>query len=288
MSLAHTWVGAEGAPYLGFVTHGVLGAGHNLRSFMRKVLEARPDFRFALIDLRLHGKSGGAAGPHTLASCVDDFLHLAEEIGHPDVVIGHSLGGKVALCYAERVSEPGPADGAMFRKPAQVWALDSDPGAQVPTLTHQVGEVLRAARSLAMPQASREGAVEGLVAAGLSSGLANWLATNLERDGDAYRWRLDFEAISELLGDYFSVDLWPFLSEVARGVRRAPHVHLLVAERSDRWSGGMKERARELCPSSHFALHELPDAGHWVHVDNPEGLKEILVSNLPPELPLAP
>ena len=52
---AHTFVGAEDAPRLGVFMHGVLGAGHNLRSFAKKLVEKRPDYRFALLDLRYHG-----------------------------------------------------------------------------------------------------------------------------------------------------------------------------------------------------------------------------------------
>jgi pimeloyl-ACP methyl ester carboxylesterase len=52
----HLFVGAEGAPHLAFLLHGVLGAGHNFRSFAKRLNDARPDIRFALIDLRYHGR----------------------------------------------------------------------------------------------------------------------------------------------------------------------------------------------------------------------------------------
>ena len=42
----------------------------------------------------------------------------------------------------------------------------------------------------------------------------------------------------------------------------------------------MKDRARSMLGSSYLQFHSLPDAGHWVHVDNPDGLFAILVEHL--------
>lgn len=276
---AYNWVGDEKAPLVGFATHGVLGAGHNLRSFVRRLLAQRPDFRIALVDLRLHGKSLSAEPPHDLDACVDDFLELEAELGVPDVVLGHSLGGKVALAYAARVAER--LGSSQTKIPKQVWALDSDPGAQVPGASHQVKQVLAAALGTAVPGKSRDAVVNSLMSQGLSSGLANWLATNLELGPLGYVWKLDFAAIEELLSDYFSRDLWPFLDQVALGQLRAPELHLVVAQNSDRWSGDMRTRASKLADSQFVQVHELKDSGHWVHVDNPEGLAEILLAHLP-------
>ncbi|HSC88214.1 MAG TPA: alpha/beta hydrolase, partial [Polyangiaceae bacterium] len=268
---AHLFVGAEDAPRLGFVLHGALGAGHNFRSFIKRLTDARPEYRFALVDLRNHGKSTPAPAPHDLDAAADDLFDLAEALGRdPDVVIGHSLGGKVTLAFGERFAaaagrrEPSAQARATLK---QVWALDSDPGAQVPGEAHQIRQVMGALRKNPGPFAGRAEAIAGVQAAGLSSGLANWLSTNLERQGERFVWRLDLDAIDELLSDYFSRDLWGFLERVAADdptlARPFPEVHLLVAENSDRWSGTMKERAEALPHGPSFRLHELPDAGHW-------------------------
>lgn len=286
---AHIFVGAEDAPRLGFILHGVLGAGHNFRSFIKRLTEARPEYRFVLLDLRNHGKSVGAEPPHTMESAADDLFELSAHLGvDPDVVIGHSLGGKVALTWGRRFVDPrGERAPSLEAKQVlkQVWALDSDPGAQTPGESHQVRRVLGALHKHPGPFASRAEVLEKLREEGLSSGLANWLSTNLERQGESLVWRLELEAIDELVNDYFNSDIWSFLEAVARGdaqlERPIPGFHLLVAENSDRWSGSMKERAEALESSERFQLHELPRAGHWVHVDNPDGLLEILTNHLP-------
>jgi pimeloyl-ACP methyl ester carboxylesterase len=84
--------------------------------------------------------------------------------------------------------------------------------------------------------------------------------------------------IEELLSDYFSMDEWPQLESLdPAGTIR---YELLVAENSDRWSGSMKERASSLTKNPRVRVHTLPNSGHWVHVDNPEGLNEIVAAHL--------
>lgn len=279
---SYSIVGEESAERLCFLTHGALGAAHNLRALARKITARRPDFKIALVDLRLHGKSPPADPPHNIAACVEDFMNLARELGQPELMIGHSLGGKVALAYGQTYAQreqPSPFDQVSLR---QVWALDSDPGKQVTLESHEVLTVLKAAASLTPPFPSRAFVVDTLRAAGLSSGIANWLSTNVERDGDTFSWRFDEQALRELLSDYFSLDLWPFLETLGERRAHTPDFHLVVAEQSDRWSGTMRARAEELAPNSaHLRLHHLPNSGHWVHVDNPEGLLEILIQNWP-------
>ncbi|MCH2110327.1 MAG: alpha/beta hydrolase [Polyangiaceae bacterium] len=308
MKLAHTFVGDPDAPHLAFLLHGVMGAGHNFRGFIKKLAKERSDYRFVLVDLRYHHDSQGAPGPHTLQSAAEDILELAATLERvPDAVIGHSLGGKVALLMSRLLGQDPPAQ--FSQNPhslQQVWVLDSDPGAQAPGSEHQVIQVLRALQKHPGPFAHRADAIAALQKEGLSSGLANWLGTNLgrrpaklpgasssatssstassETQAQELFWKLDLPAIEELLHDYFTLDLWPFLEEVVAGDWQntsVPHLELLYADQSDRWSGSMKERAQQLHRSPYLDVYRLPDSGHWVHVDNPDGLLKILKENLP-------
>lgn len=59
-----------------------------------------------LVDLRNHGRSvelEGLSPPHDLVNAAKDLADLVKHRGWvwPDVVIGHSLGGKVALQFLE-------------------------------------------------------------------------------------------------------------------------------------------------------------------------------------------
>lgn len=281
---AHLIVGEPTARATAYVLHGVLGAGHNFRSFVKRLTARRPEWRFVLVDLRHHGHSQGAPPPNTLEACVGDLLDLSRELRTaPEAVIGHSFGGKVALTYGRALAggDETLARGDVEAARAslqQLWALDSNPGPQAPSPDHEVLRVVSTLRVLPGPFGTRDEAVRGLEERGLSSGLAQWLVTNLERRGDRFAWRFELPAIDDLLDDYFRQDLWPYL-DAARGV---PEHHLVVAERSDRWTGSMRDRVRTLSPAASVVLHELPNAGHWVHVDNPEGLLDIIAGHLSP------
>ena len=61
----HALVTAEGggAPSRWMlVLHGILGSGGNFRTIARRLVAARPEYGFALVDLRHHGQSPGAGG----------------------------------------------------------------------------------------------------------------------------------------------------------------------------------------------------------------------------------
>lgn len=264
----HRTVDSDSARHTAFVLHGALGSGQNFSRFIRSLSRERPDYRYVLVDLRHHGSSAGAPPPNTLAACAADLASLAASIGvEPRVVIGHSFGGKVAIEYARQTA------------PAleQVWVLDSLPGARDELDDSEIARVIRAVRSVPMPAASRRDVTEHLVReAGLSSGLAEWMTTNLKRVNERYEWVFDLDAIEELMRDYFRVDTWGYLAEP----RERPEFRLVVAERSDRWTPALRERARALPPSARVVYHELERSGHWVHVDNPDGLLALLREHL--------
>jgi pimeloyl-ACP methyl ester carboxylesterase len=264
----HRTVESDSARHTAFVLHGALGSGRNFSGFIRSLSRERPDYRYVLVDLRHHGSSGGAPPPNTLAACAADLAGLAAAIGRePRVVIGHSFGGKVAIEYARR--------GAAALE--QVWVLDSLLGAGDELEDTEIARVIRAVRSVPMPAASRRDVTEHLVQqSGLSSGLAEWMATNLARVGERYEWVFDLDAIEELMLDYFRVDTWGYLAEP----RERPEFRLVVAERSDRWTAELRERAKTLPSSARVVYHELERSGHWVHVDNPDGLLALLREHL--------
>lgn len=69
-------------------------------------------FRALLLDLRNHGRSArapGLHGPHTLAAAAQDVVRLWQhELGGaaPDLLIGHSMGGKTALEVVRQLAHP--------------------------------------------------------------------------------------------------------------------------------------------------------------------------------------
>src|SRR5580693_8228237 len=126
------------------VLHGVLGSGNNFATLARRLAAACPPWGFALVDLRMHGRSMEAPPPHTLTSAAGDLVRVAGALDAPVLgVMGHSFGGKVALAYAAET----PLD--------QAWVLDASPGAagRRPSPVAAIVEMLRA---MPEPLPSRE------------------------------------------------------------------------------------------------------------------------------------
>ncbi len=244
------------------IAHGILGMGRNWRSVARRLAESLPGWRFSLVDLRNHGRSQGHAPPHTVASCARDLDALARAEGGFEVAMGHSFGGKVVLQWLR--------DGAPLR---QVWSLDSPPGARHadPREVDVLG-VLDAVRAVPMPAPDRAAVRAHLRAAGLSEPLVMWLSTSLVRGERGWRWAWDLDAIDAMIRDYLALDLVPWLERWDG----AP-VELVRAGRSERWRAdevARLEAAERAGRAVH--LHLLPNAGHWLHVDDPDGLLALL------------
>lgn len=267
--LHHATVGNAEAPHVALVLHGVFGSGSNFRSLMKSLAAERPEWRFVLVDLRLHGRSLSAPPPHTLTACAEDLVAFTQELAlSPAAVIGHSFGGKVALTYAER--PPASLE--------QVWVLDSNPGAHTPGDDHEVIRVLRTLEAIGREFDTRESFVDALLEQGLSVGIANWLSQNLVREAEHYWFRLDLKAIRVLLEDYFRRDLWPVVEHPPAKLE----VHLVVAERSRRLNDEARARLGARADQRQVHRYTLPDAGHWLHVDNPTGLVALLSQGLAP------
>ena len=164
--------------------HGIYGAGRNWGSVARRLVRARPAWGVVLVDLRSHGRSPRMA-PHTVEACADDLLRLERMLEGPaDAVLGHSFGGKVALLHARRRPK-GPA----AKGPAQLWIIDSAPGAGRPG--GGAWRMLGVLRRHPGPFGSRAEVVAAVEAEGFGRLVANWMATNAVRTVDGLAWRVD-------------------------------------------------------------------------------------------------
>jgi esterase len=246
--------------------HGILGSGGNWRSFARRWVDAKDGWAAVLVDLRLHGQSLGFSPPHTLQSAAADLLELEKSLPAPvEAVVGHSFGGKVALAYVER--KRGELDRAFI--------LDSMPG---PRLDHRGSEstvqVFEFLERIG-PVASRNAFVAAAVEVGLSRGIAQWLAMNLEPRGDSLAVKLDLGAIRQLLDDYFRLDLWEVLEHPPGRVR----FDIVLGGKSEVFDAMERARLEDIAARrpERVRIHELPNAGHWVHVDDPDGVAQVLL-----------
>lgn len=264
MSLATTRLGADAATRSLVMLHGIYGRGRNWQAIARAIVAARPDYACWLVDLPRHGDSGPGQHGDSVRGFAEDLDDWLQGDGvTPTAVLGHSFGGKVALALAER------RRGA----PLQVWVIDSTP--ETKPAGGSAWDMLTLIRSLPRTFRTREAAADAIAAGGYSRGVAVWMSTNLVREGSAFVWRLDFEVMERLLGDFFTADLWPVILDRAPG----HDLHFLKASTSSAMSDQAAARLDAL-GDPRVTLHRR-EGSHWIHSESPQVVIDLVLTHLP-------
>jgi esterase len=249
--------------------HGIMGSRGNWKSFARRLVAARPDVCAIVVDLRHHGDSHGPSNNNTVSACAEDVHALIASLQRrADVWIGHSFGGKVATIAAlePRFSPHGAA----------LWSLDSPPGSRSFRGDSEVEKVIAAVRSVPMPATDRRDVVAWLQQQGLSMSLCQWMTTNLRRDDQdgLLHWKMNLVAIEELLHSFGDTDAWPLIDD-----RNDGSVWMVRGGRSDRWRDDERHHIERSVARGLIRDHVIPNAGHWLHTDDPDALLQHLLDH---------
>ena len=244
---------------------GILGRGINLRTIARRFVEARPGWTAWLVDLRGHGQSPKGTPAPSIEAAARDVAELARRADFPmGAVVGHSFGGKVALEFGRLAALESLAESLN-----DIVVIDSAPGSRIPFRGGDSAlAVIDAIESLPRAFASKSEFIRALVAKGQTRMLAEWVAGSMERENNGMRFTLDLGEIRALLLDYFARDLWTVVEHPPGTLR----VHLMIADQSDSYSPADRERAVRIAASNNQVTTDILPGGHWLHVDNPDGL----------------
>ncbi len=238
----------SGPPLL--MLHGLYGSSGNWRR-IGKALSDR--HRVLSVDLRNHGGSPWAA-TMSYAEMAADVAALIERLGldaagEAPAVLGHSMGGKVAMTLA-------------LTEPAKVGRLIVVDIAPVVYRDH-FSSYNDAMRDVAASGAtSREEIKRALLATMPDDRTVGFLMTNLVRHEERYDWRINLAAISRAMPE---IGAFP---EALLDRRYDGPVTVIDGERSDYVSIGDRSRFLALFPHVRFVT--IADAGHWLHADRPE------------------
>jgi pimeloyl-ACP methyl ester carboxylesterase len=237
--------------------HGFLGSGKNLRGLAQRWAERDPSRLFLLPDLTGHGASPPLppdAGVDTLAADLRETVQ-AEGLAGPISLVGHSLGGRVALALV-RV-EPGLV--------GDVVLLDITPGPiddRLSASRRALDVLLRAPDEAPDRRALRGFLVEG----GLSPAIADWLAMNVRLEEGRARWTFDRRALDRLQTRMSSDDLWDVVE------RRLVPVRAIRGGRS----GYVRDEDVRRFEAAGVTVDTLPGAAHDMHVEALDALVERL------------
>ena len=101
MMLLYSNILGEGNPFV--ILHGFLGMSDNWKTLGTKFSEE--NYEVHLIDQRNHGRSFHSDN-FNYEALVDDLKNYCEALGLKDIVLlGHSMGGKTAMLFAETYPE---------------------------------------------------------------------------------------------------------------------------------------------------------------------------------------
>ena len=253
--LAYNRAGS-GPPLL--ILHGLFGSGRNWQSHARRLAES---FDVVTVDLRNHGQSFHADEMNYPLMAAD----VAQLIGDLRLdacrLLGHSMGGKVAMVlaleYPELVAKLVVADIAPV-----VYAHDHD-------------ELVDAALGLSLATIdSRADADRELEPAIADPGLRAFLLQNLVRDGDDWSWRVNWRAIKNSMGS-----LTGFVDLPADWRIDVPTL-CIRGGTSDYVGDAEIELMQDHFRRIEFAT--LGGAGHWLHAEQPvaflERVRQFLLS----------
>ncbi|KAL5721202.1 hypothetical protein ACHQM5_013791 [Ranunculus cassubicifolius] len=160
----------------------------------------------------------------------------------------------------------------------QLWVLDSVVGEVDPENTNgEVEKVLLTLKSLP-PIPSRMWLVDHMMKLGFSKSLSEWIGTNLKKSGDNQTWAFNLDGAVEMFNSYREKSYWNLLENPPEGL----HISIVRAENSDRWAPDVVQQLENLASKSEgkLAVPVLPNSGHWVHVDNPNGLLDIIAPSI--------
>lgn len=279
----------------GIVIHGLMGAGKSLRPLCKRLLDQVAQhtpltstcWELVLVDLRNHGKSAGLGHlrpPHNIQSAANDIANLivSESWDWPDVVMGHSYGGKVALEFGESCAYGRYGSSAV--PPKQICTLDSIPAKVDVEQTEEMGRILTTIRSLPNPIPSHRWLLKKLMEMEFAEPLAVWIGSNVKKidpSREEMTWIFDVEDIYDMFLSYRQSNYLKFLEHLPKGM----NISIVRAENSDRWSPPVISQVEKLVESKQqqerpdqgtLTYNILENSGHWVHVDNPNGLIDIL------------
>ncbi|HEX9659288.1 MAG TPA: alpha/beta fold hydrolase [Rhodothermales bacterium] len=238
------WAHRRGAGKPLIILHGLFGSGDNWRSLSRRFAR---QFDVHILDLRNHGRSPHDPEMSYRAMAEDVLQYLDRHRLDRSHIIGHSMGGKVAmacaLMYPEAVQKLVVADIA----PRDYQPAHDDIFAALDALDPSTLE-------------SRDEGEAILKQYLPAPHVRQFLLKNLQRLEDgAYEWKLNLPVIRRSYGE---LRTWPSF-----GGGTFPEPTLLIwGTESPYVTDEDRDAFLETFPVARFAGMK---AGHWLHADDP-------------------
>jgi len=243
-------LGPQGAKPL-ILLHGLFGSSDNLGSVAKELAEPSvpnvEPFDVTLVDLREHGRS-----PHTEGTSYPimaaDVHALVLTLGLKDIfMVGHSMGGKVAMVFAQQWPQ-------LLQ---HLVVIDISPREHENDHAHIIDALISADIA---PGRTRKDVETQLAGTIKEPGVVQFLMKSLYwRTEDQFGWRVNAPLLKR--------DLPAILAAIGPGTVRVPTL-FICGGASDYIQREDLPAIKEQFPNS--TVETIPYAGHWVHAQAPE------------------
>jgi esterase len=228
------------------ILHGLFGSADNWFSISR---ELDQDFTMYLVDQRNHGDS-----PHAddwnYEVMAKDLLELIDDEGLDKVfLMGHSMGGKVAMTFAVKYPE----------RVERLIVADISP--RYYPVHHEV--ILDGLQAINLTEfQSRKEADDALAVHIPDFGTRQFLLKSLGRNSDGFYWKINLPVIAANIEEVGKA--------LKEGATYKGKTLFLAGGKSDYIQEKDMESMMTHFPN--FQLKTISDAGHWLHAEQPKAV----------------
>lgn len=244
MELFYRELGNEGSPNV-VILHGLFAASDNLLR-LGKYLSG--EYRVFMLDLRNHGSSPHS-DIHNYKSMAEDVIEFLDQQNILTTsVIGHSMGGKVAMQLA--LLSPERVSGIIV---ADIAPVKYEPG-------HN--DIIRGLDAVAEQTIRTRKEAEEMLSKHVDDwGVRQFLIKSLKKreHSDGLQWRFN---LPSLKNNYENVLAAP------SGEPYSSPVLFIAGENSDYIVPEYRDSTMRLFPKAQLKV--IPDTSHWLHAQKPE------------------
>ena len=222
------------------ILHGLYGSARNWGVIAKRLSDQH---HVIVVDHRNHGDSPWF-DTHSYIDMANDLITVAQHIGRPLNVVGHSMGGKAAMVVA--LMRPDLVNRLLVADIAPI------------AYGHDQSQYIEAMQAIDLTRVhKRSDAVEQLAERVDDTTLQSFFTQSLDVAGK--RWKLNLDVLGH---DMHHILGFPDV----QGSFDGPALFLSGSE-SPYVQGDGKARAKQFFPNARFT--KLKGAGHWLHAEKP-------------------
>jgi len=228
------------------IIHGLFGMSDNWSSLGKQFAKY---CRTHLIDLRNHGRSPHAEDFNYDVMCEDVLEYMNENNINKPILLGHSLGGKVAMKFAFTYPE----------KTEKLIVADISPRKHN---TDFVQNLLQTLYKLPLEDFEKRKEIDSVLSSTYEDKeMRLFLLKNLYRnEKKEFAWRFNIEVLLEKASNIQQADFVKGICDVPTHFVRGGNSNYITTQ-------------DELIINKHFSdfsIATIDGAGHWLHAENPE------------------